>query len=211
MKLKVCGLKYKENIVEVANLQPDYMGFIFYPRSKRFVGEDFEMPFISANIKKVGVFVNANFDYIFHSVIKYKLDLIQLHGDEDSFYCEDIAINFSQNESTKNVKIIKAFGIDENFDFNILESYKDHCDYFLFDTKTKDYGGSGKQFDWNILKKYNNSKPYFLSGGIGLEELKKLSDLHLPIHAIDVNSRFEIKPGLKNIEMIRRLVDMLMC
>jgi phosphoribosylanthranilate isomerase len=211
MRLKICGLKYKDNIEQVAALRPDYMGFIFYPQSKRFVGDDFVMPEISSDIKKVGVFVNADFDYVFHTVIKYKLDLVQLHGDEDAYYCEDIAINFSQNESTINVKIIKAFGVDDNFHFDSLVPYKNFCDYFLFDTKTKDYGGSGHQFDWNVLKKYNNSKPFFLSGGIGLEEIKNIPKLKLQIHAIDVNSKFEIEPGLKNIETIKELVDVLMC
>lgn len=203
MRLKICGLKYKENIEQVAALRPDYMGFIFYTKSKRFVGEDFVMPVISSDIKKVGVFVNADFDSVFHTVIKHKLDLIQLHGDEDAYYCEDMALHFSQNESTKQVKIIKAFGVDENFDFDTLKPYEKQCDYFLFDTKTKEYGGSGQQFDWNILKKYNNAKPFFLSGGIGLEEIKNIPKLN--IHTIDVNSKFEIEPGLKDIELIEKL------
>lgn len=205
MKLKICGLKYKDNIEQVAALQPDYMGFIFYTKSKRFVGDDFVMPEISSDINKVGVFVNADFDSVFHTVIKHKLDMIQLHGDEDAYYCEDMALHFSQNESTKNVKIIKAFGIDENFDFDSLQPYTKYCDYFLFDTKTKEYGGSGQQFDWNILKKHNNAKPFFLSGGIGLEELKNIPKLKLAAHAIDVNSKFETEPGLKDIEKVKKL------
>jgi phosphoribosylanthranilate isomerase len=211
LKLKVCGLKYKENIVEIANLQPDYMGFIFYDPSKRFVGEDFEMPVISSDIKKVGVFVNATVDYIIDKIIKYKLNLVQLHGDENAAFCENLSLRLSQNENTQNVKIIKAFGVDTNFDFKTLESFKNSCDYFLFDTKTKEYGGSGKSFDWSILKNYDNSKPCFLSGGIGLEELKNISDSQLQIYAIDVNSKFEVEPGLKNIKMIKELVDVLMC
>lgn len=205
MKLKVCGLRDKQNIEQVAQLQPDFMGFIFYPKSKRYVGDDFVMPEITNDIKKVGVFVNADFDKVFHTVVKYNLDAVQLHGDEDAYYCEDLFINFAQNLSTKNVMIIKAFGVDDNFDFSALEPYQSFCDYFLFDTKTKDYGGSGHQFNWNVLDKYDNKKPYFLSGGIGLDEMKNLSKLKIPAFAIDVNSKFEIEPGLKDIEKIKKL------
>ncbi|MGQ0829375.1 MAG: phosphoribosylanthranilate isomerase [Bacteroidota bacterium] len=198
MKLKVCGLKYKENIEQVAVLHPDYMGFIFYPGSKRFVGNDFVMPNISSNIKKVGVFVNATVDEIKEKVIKYKLDLVQLHGDESSQFCAQIK---------PIVKVMKAFGINETFDFKILESYKNSCDYFLFDTKTSEYGGSGKQFDWTILKSYNNDIPFFLSGGLDLKNINnlQLTTCNLQPFAIDVNSKFEIEPGLKDIEKLKQL------
>ena len=165
MKLKVCGLKHMENIIQVATLHPDYMGFIFYPESKRFVGDDFKMPCISPAIKKIGVFVNQKADDIIEKTDKYGLDFIQLHGNESASFCE--VMNHL-------VKVIKAFGIDDNFDFNVLEKYKNCCDYFLFDTKTAEYGGSGKQFNWNVLEKYTLDVPFFISGGIGLEEVEKM-------------------------------------
>ena len=178
MLLKICGLKDPENIKQVAALKPDFMGFIFYDKSKRFVGEDFVMPLISPEIKKVGVFVNANASYIVDKIDEYKLDLIQLHGDEKPEFCE--VLNHI-------VPIIKAFAVDETFDLKKTEPYKKKCSYFLFDTKTKEYGGSGKQFDWNLLEKYDNSVPFFLSGGI---------------YAVDVNSKFESNPGVKDVKMI---------
>ena len=205
MKLKVCGLKYKDNIEQVAAVQPDYLGFIFYDKSKRYVGEDFQMPEVSSDIVKVGVFVNAAIEYVIGKILKFDLKLIQLHGDEGVEYCENLADMLSLNERTKPVKIMKAFGVDESFDFNVLVAYQECCDYFLFDTKTKNYGGSGKQFDWKVLDKYNLSTPYFLSGGIGLGEIDKVLKLKSKVYAIDVNSQFEIEPGLKDVEKVKSL------
>jgi phosphoribosylanthranilate isomerase len=196
MKIKICGLKYKNNIEQVAYLRPDYMGFIFYDKSKRFVGEDFIMPVISSKIKKVGVFVNAKADYIIDKINKHKLDVIQLHGDEKPGFCKVMS---------HLITVIKSFGIDDSFDFKSIEPYKNCCDYFLFDTKTNEYGGSGKQFDWNIFKGYDNKIPFFLSGGIGLKELKSVSSFKLKVHAVDVNSRFEIEPGLKDIGKLEKI------
>lgn len=199
MLLKVCGLKYPENIKQVEQLKPDFIGFIFYPESKRFVGDDFIMPAISREIKKVGVFVNASANYIIDKVDEYKLDLIQLHGNESPAFCE--VLNHV-------IPVIKAFGIDESFDFKIVESYKNACSYFLFDTKAKEYGGSGKQFDWTILEKYDNSLPFFLSGGIGLEEIGRLKIEKLKNYAVDVNSRFETEHGLKDIKQLEKIILM---
>ncbi len=200
MFLKICGLKDPENIKQVAALKPNYMGFIFYPQSKRFVGDDFVMPSVSPEIKKVGVFVNANASFIIDKIDEYKLDLIQLHGNETPEFCE--VLNHI-------VPVIKAFGIDETFDFNALELYKNSCSYFLFDSKTKEYGGSGKQFDWNLLEKYDNSVPFFLSGGIGLEEIEKLKNWKiekLKNYVVDVNSLFETEPGIKEIKKLEKLL-----
>jgi len=202
MKVKICGLKYKENIEQIAALQFDYMGFIFYPKSKRFVGEYFVMPEIDTKIKKVGVFVNADVNYVLEKVIKYNLAAVQLHGDESPEYCNEI-----KQKLNATVQIIKAFGVDENFNFETLKPYQKICNYFLFDTKTKEYGGSGHQFNWQVLKKYNNAIPYFLSGGIGLPEIEKIKNtsIKLNMYAIDVNSKFETEPGLKDIELVKRL------
>jgi phosphoribosylanthranilate isomerase len=203
MKIKVCGLKYKDNIDEIAKLKVDYLGFIFYSKSKRFVGEDFEMPETPKHILKIGVFVNADIDYVIEKVNRYKLNGVQIHGDESAEYCKELKAILNADD----VVILKAFGIDEAFDFNSLKDYEQHCDYFLFDTKTKDYGGSGKQFDWKILENYNNPTPYFISGGIGVEEFKdvKANANLLNYFAIDVNSKFEIEPGLKNIDKLKEI------
>jgi phosphoribosylanthranilate isomerase len=206
MKLKVCGLKYKENIEQIAQLKVDYLGFIFYPKSKRYVGEDFEMPLITSKTKTVGVFVNADLNYIIEKVNKYNLDIVQLHGDETADYCR------LAKEQLKNIEIIKAFGVNEQFNFDTLNTYTNHCNYFLFDTKTKEYGGSGYNFDWKILEKYDDALPYFLSGGIGLKEAENIKNekTKLNAYAIDVNSKFEIEPGFKNVEMIETLINNLL-
>ena len=198
MLLKVCGLKDPENIKEVVELKPNYMGFIFYSQSKRFVGEDFIMPFIPSEIKKVGVFVNASATYIIDKIDQYKLDFIQLHGDEKPDFCE--VFNHL-------IPVIKAFGVDKSFEFKQLDDYKECCTYFLFDTKTAEYGGSGNKFDWTILESYDNSVPFFLSGGIGLEEIEKVQSSKFKVHALDVNSKFEIEPGLKDIKKLKQLAD----
>lgn len=200
MLLKVCGLKNPKNIKEVAAMKPDFMGFIFYPLSKRFVGEDFVMPTISSEIKKVGVFVNASASHIIEKTNEYKLDLIQLHGDEKPNFCE--VLNHI-------VPVIKAFGVDEEFDFEVLESYKNTCTYFLFDTKTTKYGGSGNTFNWKILEKYDCGLPFFLSGGIGEEEFENLKMRKFEnekMYVIDVNSKFEIEPGIKDIKKLEKCI-----
>jgi phosphoribosylanthranilate isomerase len=200
MKLKICGMKYADNIREVVKLSPNFMGFIFYPQSKRFVGNDFEMPEINSSIKKVGVFVNESKENILKKVATHKLDYVQLHGEEKADYCKDLS---------KSVKIVKAFGVDEQFYFSVLKGYENCCHYFLFDTKIKEHGGSGKSFDRNILKNYRSSKPYFLSGGIGLEEVSSIRNQLSGCFAIDVNSKFEIEPGLKDIHKLKLLITSL--
>ncbi|MCW3070925.1 MAG: trpF [Bacteroidetes bacterium] len=190
MKLKVCGLKYTDNIRQVAELNPDYMGFIFYEGSKRFVGEDFVMPVISENINKSGVFVNATEEYILGKIKKYRLNVVQLHGDESPEFCERLS---------KHASVIKAFGVDEHFNLEVLEPYSTHCSFFLFDNKAESFGGLAKPFNWEVLRKYNNSTPYFIAGGMDLERFRKVEALKLNVYGIDVNSRIEIKPGYKDI------------
>ena len=187
-------MKYPENILEVSQLLPEYLGFIFYEKSSRYF--DGEIPEIPASIKKVGVFVNATYDEVISKIEKYKLNLIQLHGNETPAFCE----NLKQDK----IEIIKVFSIDDDFDFEILEKYEPVCDYFLFDTKGKLHGGNGVTFNWQILENYKSKKPLFLSGGIGIEEIKKIKTLNLPIYAIDVNSKFELVPGLKNTKLLEQ-------
>lgn len=203
MKLKVCGMKYYDNIQAVAALQPDYLGFIFYEKSPRFF--DSEIPDLSDQIKKVGVFVNSSIADVLEKIKRYNLDLIQLHGSESSEFCHELAL------LTKgSVQLIKVFAIKDHFDFNCLKDYESVCDFFLFDTKGTQPGGNGYTFDWTILKDYPSSKPFFLSGGIGLQQMDdliKFKNLEIAkyCHAIDVNSQFEIKPGLKNTETIKKI------
>lgn len=217
MKLKVCGMKYVENIQRVAELNPDYLGFIFYEKSKR----NFEgiIPELPISIKKTGVFVNEIPEILVSIIEEYHLDAIQLHGDESVEYIKSIReqLEFSrtsfieQNKGRKKVKkprsyqnleIIKVFGVKDEFHFDVLQPYLEFVDYFLFDTKGKQRGGNGVKFDWAVLEKYPFEKPFFLSGGIGpedVEEVKKIINSNLPIYALDVNSKFESKPGVKNI------------
>ena len=197
MKIKVCGLKFESNILGLSKLEPDYMGFIFWEKSKRLVKGT--TPNLSqTKIKKTGVFVNADFEEIKDKVHIHKLEAIQLHGLESPEFCKKI--------NNLGVEIIKAFNIDENFNFNILEKYKLCSDYFLFDTKGKSPGGNGIPFDWEILRNYKYEKKFFLSGGIGIESIntiKKIKNLNLPLFCVDINSRFELNPGEKNIELIK--------
>ena len=195
-------MKYIDNLQAVANLQPDYMGFIFYDRSPR----NFEgiIPELPKNIKKTGVFVNELPEILISLAEEYQLDALQLHGDETVAYIEEIKRHL---ERSREVEIIKVFGIKDDFDFSLLEPYQDVVDYFLFDTKGKERGGNGVKFDWSVLKDYPYQKPFFLSGGIGIEdakEVKKIQDSGLPVYAVDINSRFEKEPGLKNIKLVKK-------
>jgi len=213
MKLKVCGMKYEENIRKIAALQPDYLGFIFYGKSKR--NFDGVIPELPKSINKTGVFVNATIDFVVDKVQQYDLQAVQLHGDESVEYIKELRqaklVSDSHNLISKQVRndfeIIKVFGIKESFNFDILKPYESVVDYFLFDTKGKERGGNGITFDWTVLEKYPYTKPFFLSGGIGLEQLKELQKIRktdLPIYALDVNSKFEVKAGLKSVENIQR-------
>lgn len=197
-QLKICGMREPANIVEVAALRPDYMGFIFYDQSPRFVGKDFELPSIPQSIKKIGVFVNERTDSIVRTVSEYQLDLVQLHGNETPAQCEEL--------KSKGIEVIKVFSIDEHFDFVAVNSFKTIVRYFLFDTKGKYLGGNGRTFDWSLLKKYDQSIPFFLSGGISSEnvqDVREISDLNA--HVLDLNSGVEVSPGLKSIEKIKEI------
>ena len=197
MRLKVCGIRELENISALSELDPNYIGFIFWSESSRFVNK--KTPPLDKKIIKTGVFVDATFDYILTKIKDHHLDAVQLHGQESHSYCKLI--------KDYGIKIIKSFSIKNTFDFNILEDYENSCDYYLFDTKGNLPGGNGFTFDWEVLNEYPSQKPFFLSGGIGvdnLNEIKKLVKTKLPIHAIDVNSKFETSPGNKNIELLKK-------
>jgi len=200
MKIKICGMKYPDNIIEVGALLPDYMGFIFWEKSARFF--DGEIPKLDESIKKVGVFVNESVENIIEKINKYNLQAIQLHGKESVEFCQDL-----KSKINDKIEIIKVFSVGYDFDFAVLKPFENACDYFLFDTKGKLPGGNGTTFDWKILEKYKSEKPFFLSGGIGVEEIPTIKNLKLPIYAIDVNSRFEIEPGLKNKNLLYSFIQ----
>ncbi|KAA6438807.1 phosphoribosylanthranilate isomerase [Dyadobacter flavalbus] len=205
MKIKVCGMRQQGNIEELVALQPNFIGFIFYEKSPRFVGEELNEEYIRSipgNIKKVGVFVNASPGFILSTVKKYDLQYAQLHGNEMPDICRSIR--------QKGVNVIKAFSIDEKFNFAMLNNYKSFCDLFLFDTKGANPGGNGTSFDWKLLKKYDNEKPFFLSGGISIENVEEIIALSktLPIYGIDVNSQFETEPGIKDIAKLEELFNL---
>ncbi|MFM6938672.1 MAG: phosphoribosylanthranilate isomerase, partial [Aquirufa sp.] len=200
MKLKICGMKYPDNILEVGSLLPDYMGFIFWEKSARYF--DGQLPNLPQSIKKTGVFVNASREEITAKVTQHDLQAVQLHGQESVEFCQEL-----KNKLAKNIEIIKVFSVDEAFDFDQLQPFETVCDYFLFDTKGKLPGGNGTTFDWKVLENYPSKKPFFLSGGIGLDEIDLVNEIlktDLPIYAIDVNSKFEIEAGLKNSELLDR-------
>jgi len=197
VKLKVCGMRAPDNIAALSDLAPDYMGFIFWENSKRFVNNP--TPDLPASIKKTGVFVDASPAYITDMVKHHQLQAVQLHGEESP--------NFCQKLNALGLEIIKAFAVDASFDFSVLEAYETVCNYFLFDTKGPLPGGNGNRFDWSVLRNYPSAKPFFLSGGIGPGDqnaIASIINLNLPLYAIDINSQFEIEPGLKNIEIIKQ-------
>jgi len=205
MKLmfKVCGMRDPENIGAVTALSPEYMGFIFYEKSKRWVGNNFAIPAdFPEEIKRVGVFVNENVDSILSQVVKHKLHFVQLHGDESVDDCKTL--------KEKKSGVIKVFSIDKNFDFGTTKKYQPYVDFFLFDTKTTKRGGSGMSFDWNLLSKYDQQIPFFLSGGINLENagsIKKLKNMNL--YGVDINSGAEFAPGLKDIPKLKSIKDII--
>ncbi len=209
MKIKVCGMKH--NIAEVAGLHPDYLGFIFWEGSPRYF--DGDLPPLPASIKKVGVFVDAPQATILEKVRRYRLQLIQLHGNESPEFCNALRTALKASaKGTGRIGIIKVFSIKGPFDFKRLQPYETACDYFLFDTKGALPGGNGFAFDWRLLEGYPSHKPYFLSGGIGPDELPQLRDfMQGPearyCHAVDVNSRFETEPGKKKAGSLTRFIE----
>lgn len=211
VKLKVCGMKHAENISKIAALKPDYLGFIFYGKSPRNFEK--EIPDIPSTIKKTGVFVDSSLEFILEKVRKYNFSAIQLHGDESASFCEEIKLELAKEEKTSAIEIIKVFSIQDEFDFSLLKEYEKAVDYFLFDTKGPNKGGNGVTFNWEILKNYPSKKPFFLSGGIGIEEIESIKELYSHfekqgkqrlLYSVDVNSRFEATPGLKNVEMLKK-------
>jgi phosphoribosylanthranilate isomerase len=203
MIIKICGMRDRANISDVAALKPDWMGFIFYPPSKRYVGENFNPEIVKSlmpEIQTIGVFVNKAYEDMIEIARKYDFDMVQLHGNESPEYCH--------SAHDAGFDVIKAFGIHPDFDWSMLESYANVCKYFLFDTSTKAYGGSGKQFDWRILKGYSLPNPFILGGGIGPDDTEAIKTINMQQFAgIDINSCFEIQPAMKDTQRITQFIS----
>jgi len=225
-QIKICGMRKVFNISDVAALNPDYMGFILYEKSKRFIGYNNEllritMASLPKSIVKVGVFVNASQKLIEDNVKFYALDAIQLHGNESVELCRNL-----KESNSSELKIIKVFGVEHSTtEKNLYEkcrAYEGHCDFFMFDTKeskckkksSHTCGGTGKSFNWNVLKNYKFNTPYFLSGGLGLPEIKEIVKLKKKgefksLAIIDVNSKFEKEPGFKDITLVKKIFEII--
>lgn len=200
MKIKVCGMKHPQNIEALGNLPVNFMGLIFYPKSARYAGNqdaDELNILLPDHIRKVGVFVNPELDELIEIAVEYQLHYVQFHGNESVEFVR------KAKQALKPIKTIKAFNVACAADFEATEAYSGEVDYFLFDTKTDQHGGSGLKFDWEILNAYQGETPFFLSGGISPEDVETIKTLkHPKLFAVDINSKFELEPGLKDISKI---------
>lgn len=199
-------MKNPENIKALAKLPIDYMGFIFYQKSPRYI-QNMDSSILDAlpdSIDRVGVFVNESIEFVLEQINKYKLSVIQLHGSESVEYCSDLKKSFPK------LILVKVFNIAEKADFLRTHEYEGVCNFFLFDTKTSQHGGSGLKFDWTILDEYKGNLPFFLSGGISVEDAESIKNIfHPKLYALDLNSKFELEPGLKNIELLEQFINQL--
>ncbi len=203
MKIKICGIKYRDNFDELIKLDPDYVGFIFYDTSPRNAASSLKPEdILYTNIHKVGVFVDAELEFIQEQIQMYKLQAVQFHGHESPELCDYFI--------TSGIEVIKAFSVDDHFDFTDTASYKNSCNYFLFDTKGANKGGNGIVFNWQKLQEYNQEVPFFLSGGIGMDNIQEALNLKgLNIYGIDINSRIEDAPGFKNILKAKEIITII--
>ena len=199
MKIKVCGMRNPENITELVALDVDFIGYIFHGKSSRnvIVNPKVEIPL---RIKKVGVFVNETEEKIRNKVKEYRLNVVQLHGDESPRFCQEL--------SRSGVQVMKAFSVDSTFDFSQLTEYLSCCNIFLFDSKGEHRGGNGTKFNWELLKQYTGAIPFLLSGGIKLTDIDEILQLDLKnMIGIGVNSGFEISPAVKDIDKVKIMVN----
>lgn len=203
MKVKVCGLNNQANAHEVALAGVDMVGFIFHPSSPRFIQQPFDQSFSEAipkAVKRVGVFVDAPEAQVLDCVMRYSLDYVQLHGAESPAYCLQLQAN--------GVSVIKAFAVGDSFDFRITKAFSHSCSMFLFDALGRKNGGNGITFNWNLLTKYEHTIPFLLSGGISIDHLSALKELkHPALVGFDINSRFELSPGVKDVAKVREFVE----
>ncbi|PTB97834.1 N-(5'-phosphoribosyl)anthranilate isomerase [Marivirga lumbricoides] len=203
LKIKICGMRDFENVQNVLKHKPDYMGFIFYDKSKRYVNEEQVENLLKLNFgttKRVGVFVNQSPEIIIDFFQRGYFDLVQLHGEESP---EDIL-----KLKYEGIEIIKVFSVGEDFNPSILAAYEPIADYFLFDTKGAEKGGNGYKFDWNILHQIDSQKPFFLSGGLQTSDLKVVQNMELKnLMALDYNSKIELLPGLKDLDEVEKILN----
>jgi len=208
MRIKVCGMTEPEQVAQLAGLGVSFAGFIFYPKSPRYVFKNMTTTQIRKenSINKVGVFVNSTIEEVLHMVDECRLHMVQLHGDESPKFCEKIA---------DYVSVVKAFRLSENDSVEwMIRPYMEMCDMFMFDTMGAGYGGTGKKFDWSVLKNETIGKPFFLSGGIEPGDEGKLREfteepVAKALFAVDINSRFELSPGIKDMEKVRVFAERL--
>jgi len=209
MRVKVCGMTQLDQVKKLDEMGLDFAGFIFYPKSPRYVGKHItgeQLKKAKLRLGKVGVFVNATYDEVMKQVDDYGLDMIQLHGDENPRLCDQLA---------SYVTVIKVFRLGDNDPIDwITRPYQDSCDMFLFDTLGVGYGGTGKKFNWDVLKSAVVEKLFFLSGGIEPEDVEKLLEFaKAPVAAklfsVDINSRFETSSGIKDLKKIQQFVKAL--
>jgi len=194
MIVKVCGITSNDNLVEISVLDFAMIGFNFYPQSKRYISSSIGTD--KTGFRRVGVFVKANLATIKKTVEEHQLDYIQLHGDETVDFCQSASII---------APVIKVFRVDESFDFNICDAFSGTSKYFLFDTFTSEFGGSGKKFDWSTLSKYAGQTEFILSGGISNEDIEALCSIRHPkFIGVDINSRFETAPGIKDFQKLKQ-------
>lgn len=215
MKIKVCGLKSPDNILAIAALPVDFIGLILYNGSPRNAASEQMIEWLEQNesalagVKIAGVFVNAEIEDVLNAVHDYRLDFVQLHGDESPDYCRELD-SFRSLSSMRTAKLIKAFRVDEQFDFSSVAAYASWCSYALFDTRSAEYGGSGRHFDWELLRQYGGPLPFLLSGGIAEEDAEALLQFRHPLMmGVDINSRFETAPAEKDVEKINRFIQTL--
>ncbi|MDD2284292.1 MAG: phosphoribosylanthranilate isomerase [Paludibacter sp.] len=202
--IKICGMRDPDNIREVLTLNPDFIGFIFYPKSPRYVASPETLNNIRFGQKtqKTGVFVNASLEEIMQKVKLYDLQAVQLHGEEPVSLCCSL--------KNRGLMVLKAFQIHSEEDFNSTSVYNHQVDYFLFDAKTISYGGSGSKFDWSLLDAYQGDTPFFLSGGIASDDLDAIKKIRHPgFRGIDLNSRFETAPAIKNYMLLQQFIKQL--
>ncbi|NOY94931.1 MAG: phosphoribosylanthranilate isomerase [Chlorobi bacterium] len=205
LKIKVCGMKFPDNMAAVSTLPVDMLGFIFYPPSKRYIGNILPkegVRLFNTSKEKVGVFVNEKSEVIISFIKKFRLNSIQLHGDESPEYCRQL--------KSTGIKAVKAFRVNETFDFETTSAYLNTVDLFLFDTKAEQPGGTGEKFDWQVLENYHYSTPFLLSGGIQPEDTGEIKQISHPmLYGVDLNSGFEDEPGLKNIGKLEAFIKIL--
>ena len=203
MIIKVCGMRDAENIRAVEQLLASWMGFIFWPKSSRYVSE--RPSYLPTHCKRVGVFVDADIEQIKHTVEDYALDIVQLHGHETPEFLRQLRSVFDHS-----IAIIKTFNIATEDDLKATQAYKGIADYFLFDTKGQSVGGNGEKFDWSVLDAYDGSTPFLLSGGIGPDDANRVRAFHHPqCIGIDLNSRFEVEPAYKDIKKLKTFLEQL--